>query len=65
MYQVRRSSGNVIVSRNDSPVFSAPDESFLVYKVGEELKVSKAKDLTDEALLLALANAVEIRKLTT
>ena len=69
MYEIERKENRVIIRVGTKPVYSGAMESFLVYKEGSPgsapfVKVSKVKDLTDEQLLLALANVVELKELS-
>jgi hypothetical protein len=60
MYEIERKDGQVIIRRAGHAVHSISLASYIVYKLGEEPKVSKIKDLTDEQLLLALVSALKI-----
>ncbi len=63
MYEVARKDNEVIIYRNEHAIYSAKLDSFVVHRDSSgQLKISKVKDLTDEALLKALAEAVEIEK---
>ncbi len=63
MYEIERKDGQVIIRAGGKPVYVGAMESSVVYR--EELslfvKVSRVKDLTDEELLVALANAVDLK----
>lgn len=65
MYSIERAENTVIVrDGNTRAIFVAPPDSFIVYKGANSsnvVEISKVKDLSDEKLLLALVNAVEIK----
>jgi hypothetical protein len=65
VYEIERKEKEVLVKRSGHTMYSAPLESFIIYKPkGDETVVSKVGDLTDDKLLLALATAVQIPDLT-
>lgn len=60
-YEIERADGRIIVRMGSRPKLNAPETSYIVYKdAAGEQRVSKVKDLTDEQLLLALANWIEL-----
>jgi hypothetical protein len=61
MYRIKRTDTNVAVLKGSTPVFSAHPDSYVVYEEGDERKDSRIGELTDEQLLLALANRVPIQ----
>jgi hypothetical protein len=70
MYEIERKENRVIVRVGSKPVYSGVPESFLIYKEtipGNQpvVKIIQVKDLTDEQLLFALANVVELKELAT
>ena len=60
LYEVQRNGNTVIVKKGTLVKLNAPKDSFVIYKEGNDQKVSKLGDLTDEQLLLALVNALDI-----
>ena len=65
MYEIERKENQVIIRRDGHAVYTASLESWIVYRKwdskGQEQVASQVKDLTDHLLLLALANAIEIK----
>ena len=61
MYEIERKENEVIIRKGGHAVYSAPLTAYIIYKSGDDQLVSKVKDLTDEKLLLALANVIEIK----
>jgi hypothetical protein len=69
VYEIERKETRAIIRVGAKPIYNGALESFLVYKEGSpgiqpSVKVSKVKDLTDEQLLFALANVVELKELS-
>lgn len=64
MYEIERKDDRIIVRRGSHVLFSATKSSWVVYREGpnQEVKISHAGDLTDQQLLLALANAIELKE---
>ena len=63
MYKVERKDGRVIVvDWNDKPVYSASDESYIIYKPGVTANPTavRLKALTDDQVLTALATAITL-----
>ena len=61
MYEIERKQDQVIIRREGRAVYTTSVASFIVHQSETGLHVSKVKDLTDEQLLLALANAVPLK----
>lgn len=61
MYQIERKDDEIIIRKGKYAVFSAAPESWLIYRDDGKMAASQLKDLTEEKLLLALANVVEIK----
>ena len=71
MYEIRREGGRVIVNRQAGEkafvVLNTTDEAYMIYRdvpQGTQM-VTKVKDLPDEALLRALANAIDLKPLAS
>jgi hypothetical protein len=63
MYEIERKEDKVVIRRGGHAVYSAPLESYILYRENNNrVVVAKVKDLTDDLLLLALASAVEIKE---
>jgi hypothetical protein len=61
VYEVKRENGKVIVTKGSHSKLNAPEDSYVVFKDANGVQhVSKLKELNDEQLLLALANAIDI-----
>ena len=70
MYEIERKENRVVVRVGQKTIYSGVPESFLIYREGSPgtqtvTRVIKVKDLTDELLLFALANVVELKELST
>ena len=66
--QCTRKEGTIfIVDGNDKPVYASLENGYLIQKRNvlgnDQLVVSKVKDLTDDQLLLAVANSKKLEKL--
>ena len=61
MYKVERRENDIIISgENGRVVYTTTKDSFIVIKEDVGLTVKCVKDLSDSALVLALAKAVRI-----
>jgi hypothetical protein len=61
MYTVKRENSEVtITDRDGKTIFKASADSFVVYNDGT-VTAKKIKDLTDDKLLVALAEAVPLK----
>jgi hypothetical protein len=61
MYTIRIDKGTIsILDMNGKPVYFSEDDAFIIQKTDMGMKVEKVKNLTDEQLLMAVANAVTI-----
>ena len=60
MYEIERKDKKLIVRGPTGTILSASEESWVVYKQADEMKVSKLKDLSDQELILALATRVDL-----
>jgi hypothetical protein len=70
MYEIERKEDRVIVRFGQKTVYSGVPNSYLIYReassgTAPQLRVLKVKDFTDEQLLFALANVVELKELST
>lgn len=68
MYQIERTDEKIIVRYGNKAIYSASPDSWIIYRdsrsPADPPTVSRAKDLTDQQLLTALATAVELKDLT-
>jgi hypothetical protein len=65
MYEIERKEKEIIIRKGTYAVFTASPDSWIVYRSDDgKMMASKLKDLTEERLLLALANVVEIKDQT-
>jgi hypothetical protein len=66
MYEIERKDQQVIIRRGGHAVYTASLDSWIVYRTGStkgpEQGAAQIKDLTDQNLLLALVNALEIKE---
>ena len=64
MYEIKRENGRVIIYASkgnvNDPIYNAPENSYIIYQQGG-IVVSKVKDLPDEQLLQALAQAIILK----
>jgi hypothetical protein len=63
VYKVERKDGRVMIRDwNDKMIYSATDDSYVVYRLqeGGNPLVVQVKSLTDKQLLTALATAVKL-----
>ena len=60
MYEIERQDKAVIIRKGGHVIYSATPDSYLAYRSGDDQLVSQVKDLTNDELLLALVNAIEI-----
>lgn len=65
MYEIARNGGRVIITQGDRDkpvvVFNASQDAYVMYTKDSGQRVTKVKDLPDEELLLALANAIHLK----
>ena len=63
MYEIERRDKEVIIRKDGHAVYNAPLDSYIVWREGGtgDQQVSQVKDLTNDKLLLALVNAIEIK----
>jgi hypothetical protein len=66
MYEIKRDGGRVIITKSvgdkTETVINTTDGAYIVYAApGNIPTVTKVKDLPDEQLLLALANAITLK----
>ncbi|GAC1395105.1 MAG: hypothetical protein NVSMB6_33120 [Burkholderiaceae bacterium] len=62
MYEIERKENEVIIRKQGHAVYTASLDSYIVYRNGTSQDVSQLKDLTNDKLLLALVNAIEIKE---
>ncbi len=61
MYEIIREDDRVIIKKGETPVFNAKKDWYLVYDKEGHATVAKVGDLTNEALLMALSNALPLK----
>ena len=64
MYEIERHDKEVIIRKDGHAVYTALLDSYIVWREGGtgDQRVSQVKDLTNDKLLLALVNAMEIKE---
>ena len=61
MYEIERKENAIIIRKGGEPVYNVSLDSYVVFESGPGRQVAQVKDLTNEQLLPALANAIEIK----
>lgn len=65
MYVIERTEAEVLIRRGGKVVYKASQDSWVVWRAEEgagHLRADQVKNLKDSELMLALANAVEIKE---
>lgn len=60
MYEIERKENMILVRRGQKVIYSAPTDSYLLYRERESILAHRVSDFTDEGLLVALANSVDL-----
>ena len=64
MYEIDRQDKQVVIRKDGHAIYTALLDSYIVWREGGtgDQHVSQVKDLTNDKLLLALVNAMEIKE---
>jgi hypothetical protein len=63
MYKVVKKDGKTfVIDVNEKVVYASQNDGYLIYKLSgsDKVVVEKVSDMTDQALLMGLANAVKL-----